>query len=213
MRQLPAAVRAAGLGFVADGPPRGTGRHAPLRRHRRPRRRLVRRRGGAHLGPHRPERRREDDGVQRHHAALQARLGRGRRSTARRSCAQPAYRIVGKGIARTFQNLQLFRTMSVLENVLVGAHGRGRKVGEAEALEVLDVVGLRDRALLPRGRAAVRDPEAGRARARARREAATAPARRAGRRPEPRGGRRARRRSSRGSATTSSSRCSSSSTT
>ena len=54
----------------------------------------------------------------------------------------PAYRIVQKGIARTFQNIQLFRTMSVLENVLVGAHGRGRKVGEADALEVLDVVGL-----------------------------------------------------------------------
>jgi branched-chain amino acid transport system ATP-binding protein len=62
---------------------------------------------------------------------------------------QPAYRIVRKGIARTFQNIQLFRTMSVLENVLVGAHGRGRRVGEAEALEMLDVVGLRDRALFP----------------------------------------------------------------
>ena len=62
---------------------------------------------------------------------------------------QPAYKIVGKGIARTFQNIQLFRTMSVLENVLIGAHGRGRKVGEKEALEVLDVVGLRDRANFP----------------------------------------------------------------
>jgi branched-chain amino acid transport system ATP-binding protein len=62
---------------------------------------------------------------------------------------QPAYKIVRKGIARTFQNLQLFRTMSVLENVLVGAHGRGRKVGEADALEMLDVVGLRERALYP----------------------------------------------------------------
>jgi branched-chain amino acid transport system ATP-binding protein len=62
---------------------------------------------------------------------------------------QPAHRIVRKGVARTFQNIQLFRTMSVLENVLVGAHGRGRKVGEADALEALDVVGLRDRALYP----------------------------------------------------------------
>ncbi len=62
---------------------------------------------------------------------------------------QPAYKIVRKGVARTFQNIQLFRTMSVLENVLVGAHGRGRKVGEKQALEVLDVVGLRDRALFP----------------------------------------------------------------
>src|SRR6476619_3829113 len=62
---------------------------------------------------------------------------------------QPAFKIVRKGVARTFQNLQLFRTMSVLENVLVGAHGRGRRAGEAEALEMLDVVGLRDRALFP----------------------------------------------------------------
>ncbi len=59
------------------------------------------------------------------------------------------YKIVGKGIARTFQNLQLFRTMSVLENVLVGAHGRGRKVGEKEAFEMLDFVGLRERAYFP----------------------------------------------------------------
>jgi len=62
---------------------------------------------------------------------------------------QPAFKVVSKGVARTFQNIQLFRTMSVLENVLVGAHGRGRSVDERDALEVLDVVGLRDRAEFP----------------------------------------------------------------
>ncbi len=62
---------------------------------------------------------------------------------------QPAFKIVRRGVARTFQNIQLFRTMSVLENVLVGAHGRGRKSRQAEALEVLDVVGLRDRVDYP----------------------------------------------------------------
>ena len=61
----------------------------------------------------------------------------------------PAYRIVERGIARTFQNLNLFRTMSVLENVLVGGHARGRGFGEREALETLDVVGLAGRAAQP----------------------------------------------------------------
>jgi branched-chain amino acid transport system ATP-binding protein len=61
----------------------------------------------------------------------------------------PPHGIVGKGIARTFQNIQLFRTMSVLENVMVGAHGLGRKAGEEDALEVLRVVGLEQRAHFP----------------------------------------------------------------
>jgi branched-chain amino acid transport system ATP-binding protein len=53
----------------------------------------------------------------------------------------PVHGIVRLGIARTFQNVELFRTMSVLENVLVGAHTRS---GDplAPALEVLEYVGL-----------------------------------------------------------------------
>ena len=61
----------------------------------------------------------------------------------------PAFRVVRRGIARTFQNLNLFRSMSVLENVLVGAHSRGREASEREALETLDYVGLADTAALP----------------------------------------------------------------
>jgi branched-chain amino acid transport system ATP-binding protein len=53
----------------------------------------------------------------------------------------PVHGIVRRGIARTFQNVELFKTMTVLDNVLVGAHTRGRHV-EDEALEVLDYVGL-----------------------------------------------------------------------
>ncbi len=56
------------------------------------------------------------------------------------------HRVVERGIARTFQNINLFRTMSVLENVLVGAHARGRAGDEREALATLDYVGLRGRA-------------------------------------------------------------------
>jgi branched-chain amino acid transport system ATP-binding protein len=36
------------------------------------------------------------------------------------------YEIAQYGIARTFQNLALFRTMTVLENVMIGAHCRAR---------------------------------------------------------------------------------------
>jgi branched-chain amino acid transport system ATP-binding protein len=51
----------------------------------------------------------------------------------------PAHKVLERGIARTFQNLELFGSMSVLDNVQVGARG-----GAREAREVLDYVGLAD---------------------------------------------------------------------
>ena len=58
----------------------------------------------------------------------------------------PPHRIVRRGIARTFQNVELFRTMSVLDNVLVGAHSRTKafrgRAAESRAREVLDYVGI-----------------------------------------------------------------------
>jgi branched-chain amino acid transport system ATP-binding protein len=53
----------------------------------------------------------------------------------------PVHKIVGRGIARTFQNVELFRTMTVLDNVLVGAHTRSGDT-EAEAHDALEYVGL-----------------------------------------------------------------------
>jgi branched-chain amino acid transport system ATP-binding protein len=60
----------------------------------------------------------------------------------------PVHGIVRRGIARTFQNVELFKTMTVLDNVLVGAHTRGRGSG-GEALEAIDYVGLADIAQRP----------------------------------------------------------------
>ena len=70
------------------------------------------------------------------------------------------------GMARTFQTAQVFGTMSVLENVMVGRYARTRagllgaalrlpgvlaeeRATRARALELLDLVGLTDQAALP----------------------------------------------------------------
>ena len=53
----------------------------------------------------------------------------------------PVHGIVRRGIARTFQNVELFKTMTVLDNVLVGAQAR-RGDTEAEARDALAYVGL-----------------------------------------------------------------------
>jgi branched-chain amino acid transport system ATP-binding protein len=68
------------------------------------------------------------------------------------------------GISRTFQNIRLFKEMSVVENVMVAQHGRGRsglidaitrwkrfqdeeKTVRERAMEYLEFVGLEDKAL------------------------------------------------------------------
>jgi branched-chain amino acid transport system ATP-binding protein len=73
------------------------------------------------------------------------------------------YQVAEIGIARTFQNIRMFRTMSVMENVLVGHHCRTREGMIAGALnlrrikreeervtqkafEMLSIVGLKEKA-------------------------------------------------------------------
>ncbi len=75
----------------------------------------------------------------------------------------PPHRMAAMGVIRTFQNLQIFDNMTVLENVMTGCHLQG-KVGflaaalrwpgvtgeekqlQAQAMEYLTMVGLADRA-------------------------------------------------------------------
>ena len=38
----------------------------------------------------------------------------------------PAYKVAGLGVARTFQNLALFPTMTLIENTMTGAHHNGK---------------------------------------------------------------------------------------
>src|SRR5438045_1070987 len=49
---------------------------------------------------------------------------------------RPPHRIAEIGIGRTFQNLALFRTMSVLDNVRVGSHPLGRTDFMSNALKL-----------------------------------------------------------------------------
>ena len=48
----------------------------------------------------------------------------------------PRHRIAAIGIGRTFQNVALFRSMTVLENVMLGAHSRSRSGFLANALRL-----------------------------------------------------------------------------
>ena len=79
---------------------------------------------------------------------------------------QPAHVVAAKGVARTFQIVQLFDHMSVLENVMVGRHRltrsglfggmlrspamrREEAAIQSKAWEVLELVGLAERAHQP----------------------------------------------------------------
>ena len=78
----------------------------------------------------------------------------------------PPYRISQAGIARTFQNIEVFPDMTALENVLVGAHGRvdygsfsamlrtprfraDERMIVGRARELLEIVGLIGEAEVP----------------------------------------------------------------
>ena len=80
----------------------------------------------------------------------------------------PTHERARRGIARTFQNLQIFRELTVLENVMVGRHLRGRattlsallhipavsieeRAMEATAMALLDRFGLAAKAHAPAG--------------------------------------------------------------
>jgi branched-chain amino acid transport system ATP-binding protein len=69
----------------------------------------------------------------------------------------PPERIAALGIARTFQIVRIFRSMTVVENVMVGAMLRQKSVGTAEriARETLEFAGLERRADDPAGRLTV----------------------------------------------------------
>ncbi len=63
----------------------------------------------------------------------------------------PPHRVVRRGIARTFQNVELFRTLTVLDNVLVGARGDRARAREALAYVEVDAVAGRRAGELPFG--------------------------------------------------------------
>ena len=58
----------------------------------------------------------------------------------------PPHGVIRRGIARTFQNVELFPSMTVRDNVLVGAHSRrAARSGLGEILEYLELERLAER--------------------------------------------------------------------
>ena len=54
----------------------------------------------------------------------------------------PPHRIVRRGIARTFQNVELFPTMTVLDNVLVNSWAYGPKGSKKKIIAIVQRDGL-----------------------------------------------------------------------
>jgi branched-chain amino acid transport system ATP-binding protein len=58
----------------------------------------------------------------------------------------PAHKVVSRGVARTFQNVELFPSMTVLDNVLVGTHARRgvlrERASRGDAIDALEYLGL-----------------------------------------------------------------------
>jgi branched-chain amino acid transport system ATP-binding protein len=61
----------------------------------------------------------------------------------------PIHRIAGLGLGRTFQNLAMFRTLTVTDNVMVGAHARS-SAGFASSALRLPAVGAEEKRLRER---------------------------------------------------------------
>lgn len=78
------------------------------------------------------------------------------------------HEIIQLGLVRTFQNVELIRELSIIDNVLIGAHvdfkshiieqalrlpryRREEKALRAEAMKVLDILGISERAKMPAG--------------------------------------------------------------
>ena len=57
----------------------------------------------------------------------------------------PPNRVIRRGIARTFQNVELFRGMSVIDNVRVGAHARQGEQSADDLLFYVNLHSVRDR--------------------------------------------------------------------
>ena len=63
----------------------------------------------------------------------------------------PAYKVPGYGLVRTYQTIRLFKNLSCLENVVIGAIGVGTPHRKATkiAMELMEELGLGDKADLP----------------------------------------------------------------